>query len=319
MKVVLAGGTGHLGSLLANGLRQKGHEIVTLSRGEPNLEKRIVHWHGETGGPWELELDGCDVLINLAGRSVNCRYNARNRREILDSRIRSTRVLGEAVARAARPPGVWLQSSTATIYSHRLDAPNDEFEGVLGGSEPNVPDTWRFSIEVARGWEHALDEANTPSTRKVAMRTAIVMSPTRNGPFDVLLSLVRKGLGGKSGDGRQFISWVHDHDFVEAVSFLMERPDLSGPVNIASPNPLPNAEFMRLLRRAAGVRFGLATPRWMLEIGAFFLRTETELVLKSRRVVPTRLLQAGFDFRFPEWRSACEDLVARRRADAADA
>jgi uncharacterized protein (TIGR01777 family) len=236
-----------------------------------------------------------------------------NRSEILESRVKSTTVVGAAIAAASRPPRVWLQASTATIYAHRYDAPNDEATGILGGHEDDVPNSWRFSVDVAMAWERAAMAANVPGTRRVLMRSAMTMSPERGGVFDVLLGLVRKGLGGTSGDGRQFVSWIHDEDFVRAVSWLIEHDDMDGPVNLASPHPLANREFMRALRRAWGAPFGLPATRWMLEVGAVFLRTETELVLKSRRVVPGRLLASGFSFRFPDWPSAAADLCRRWR------
>jgi uncharacterized protein (TIGR01777 family) len=208
---------------------------------------------------------------------------------------------------------VWLQASTATIYAHRFDAPNDEVHGILGGGEPNAPDTWRFSIDVAKAWEQVANEAVTPHTRKVLMRSAMTMSPERGGIFDTLLALVRRGLGGMSGDGRQYVSWVHERDFVRAVYWLIERDEFSGPVNLSSPNPLPNAEFMRELRQAWGARIGLPATNWMLEIGAVLLLTETELILKSRRVVPRRLLESGFTFDFPTWPEAAGDLCRRWR------
>lgn len=177
-----------------------------------------------------------------------------------------------------------------------------------------MPDTWRFSLEVAKAWEQAVNEADTPGTRRVILRAAMVMSPDRGGVFDVLLGLVRRRLGGRAGDGKQFVSWVHDRDFVRAVRWLIDCDELAGPVNVASPGPLPNAEFMRALRDAAGVRWGLPAARWMLEVGAFALRTETELVLKSRRVVPGVLLRSGFGFDFPDWPAAAADLCRRWRA-----
>jgi len=313
MKVVIPGGTGQVGTLLARHLQRKGHEVIVLSRRPGPAPWRVVSWDARTLGAWQDELDGADAVVNLAGRSVNCRYNAHNRREILESRVNSTRVVGEAISGAKRPPPVWLQASTATIYAHRYDAPNDEATGILGGSEPNVPDTWRFSIVVARSWERALEEATTPATRKVALRTAMVMSPDRGGVFDVLLNLVRHGLGGRAGNGRQYVSWIHFQDFLSAIEWLLERDDFSGPVNLAAPNPLPNAEFMRALRRAWGIGFGLPATEWMLEIGAFFLKTETELILKSRRVVPGRLLENGFTFPFPAWPEAAQDLCRQWR------
>lgn len=313
MKILLPGGSGQVGTLLARAFQAEGHEVVVLSRRPAPAPWRVVPWDARSLGPWAAELDGAEVVVNLAGRSVNCRYNAANRQAILASRLDSTRIVGAAIEAAARPPRVWLQSSTATIYAHRYDAGNDEVTGILGGGEPDAPDTWRFSIEVARAWEQAADEAPTPHTRKVLLRSALTLSPDRGGIFDVLLGLTRKGLGGTNGDGRQYVSFIHDADFVAAVRFLIEH-ELSGPVNLAVPNPLPNAEFMRELRRAWGISIGLPAPRPLLELGAVFLGTETELILKSRRVVPRRLLEAGFAFQFPTWPEAAADLCARWRA-----
>lgn len=301
---------------MTEALAESGHECVVLTRiPDPvaSASARQVAWDGETLGAWATELEGADAVINLAGRSVNCRYTPTNRRAILESRLDSTNVVGEAIARCTDPPRVWLQAGTATIYAHRYDAPNDERAGELGGSEPGIPETWRFSVDVARRWEQALEAAQTPRTRKVVLRTAIVMNPDKGSAFDILLSLVRRGLGGASGDGRQYVSWIHHEDFVRAVLWLLEH-DLSGPVNVAAPNPLPNAEFMRALRAAWGRSFGLPSHRWMLEIGAVFLRTETELVLKSRRVVPDRLTEAGFAFAHPSWPAAARALCVEWRA-----
>ena len=313
MKVILPGGSGQVGTLLARHYHAHGHEVVTLSRTPAGASWRTVLWDAETVGAWAAELDGADVVVNLAGRSVNCRYNAANRRAIMASRVNSTRAVGQAIAQAKHPPPVWLQSSTATIYAHRFDAPNDEAAGLLGGTEANVPDTWRFSIEVAQAWEKAATEFDLPHTRTVLMRSAMVMSPDRGGIFDTLLGLVRLGLGGRAGDGRQYISWIHERDFVRAVEWLIEHEALAGPVNVAAPEPLPNAAFMRALRRAQRMPVGLPATEWMLEIGAFVMRTETELILKSRRVIPGRLLQSGFVFDFPTWPEAAEDLCRRRQ------
>lgn len=311
MKIVIPGGSGQVGMILARDFHRRGDEVVVLSRKSDQRPWRVVTWDGRSLGEWQSEIDGADVVINLAGRSVNCRYHQRNRREIVDSRILSTRVVGEAIAKAKNPPRLWLQASTATIYAHRYDAPNDEFTGIIGGNESGAPETWNFSIEVATGWEREFDAAVAPRTRKVAMRSAMTMSPDRHGIFDVLRTLVRLGLGGKMGDGRQFVSWIHEHDFIRAVRFLIEHEEINSKVNIASPNPLPNAKFMRELRAALGMPFGLPAPAWLLEIGAVFIRTETELILKSRRVVPGRLLDAGFDFEYPHWREAARELCAR--------
>ena len=313
MKIVIPGGSGQVGTVLARAFHQRGHEVVVLSRKPANAPWRLVEWDGETLGDWVSEFEGADAVINLAGQSVNCRYGDHNRQVIMDSRLKSTKVVGDAIAQARKPPRVWLQASTATIYAHRFDAPNDEATGIIGGLEPTAPDTWRFSIEVATSWERALNQAPTPVTRKVLMRSAIIMNPDPGSPFDMLLRLVRFGLGGQSGDGKQYVSWIHDQDFVRAVLWLIEHEEFAGPVNLASPNPLTNAEFMRALRTAWGMPFGLPATKWMLEIGALVLRTETELILKSRRVIPTRLLQSGFDFQFPTWPDAARDLCVRSR------
>jgi uncharacterized protein (TIGR01777 family) len=313
MKIVLPGGSGQVGTILARHFHAGGHEVVVLSRSPAAAPWRVAAWDARTVGGWAAELDGADAVVNLAGRGVNCRYTAANRRAILDSRVESTGAVGQAIARAKSPPRVWLQAGTATIYAHRLDAPNDEAAGVIGVG-PGAPDAWRFSLEVAQAWEAELAAAPTPATRKVSLRAAMTMSPDRGGVFDVLLGLVRRGLGGRAGDGRQWVSWVHDADFVRAVEFLIARPDLCGPVNVCSPEPLPNAAFMRALRRAWGMPVGLPAARWMLEVGARVLGTETELVLKSRRVVPGRLLAAGFEFRFPDWPAAAADLCRRWQA-----
>lgn len=311
VRIVIAGGSGHLGSLLAERWYARGCDVVVLSRRRFEAAWKTVRWDGRTLDSWIGELEDADVIVNLAGRSVNCRYTPANRRDILNSRIESTRVIGEAIGRLERPPRVWLQASTATIYAHRLDAANDEAHGVIGGNEADAPGTWRFSIDVARAWEAACLAAPTPRTRKVLLRSAIVMTTARGGAFDTLLRLVRRGLGGAAGSGHQYVSWIHELDFARALDFLIEHRDLAGAVNVTSPNPLPNARFMADLRQAAGVGFGLPVTRWMLEAGALALRTESELILKSRRVVPRRLLEAGFEFGLPQWRQAACDLSQR--------
>lgn len=313
MKIVIPGGSGQVGTLLARRFHADGHEVAVLSRSPGEVPWRTVPWDARTLGAWTAEIDGADAIINLAGRSVNCRYNAQNRAEIMRSRVDSTRVVGEAIARSIKPPRVWLQASTATIYAHRYDEPHDETTGILGGNEPDAPESWRFSIEVASAWERTLEEAAVPDTRRVKLRAAVVMSPDRGGVFDTLLTLVRRGLGGRSGDGRQYISWVHGEDFIRSAYWLIDRDDMEGIVNIAAPNPLPNAEFMAELRQAWGTKIGLPATKWMLEIGALLMGSESELVLKSRRVVPGRLLKEGFSFQFPEWSEAAWDLCREWR------
>jgi uncharacterized protein (TIGR01777 family) len=314
MRIVLAGGTGHVGRLLAEHFHRQGHKVTVLARHVQPGRWAVQPWDGRSLGEWAQSIDGADVVINLAGRSVNCRYTAAHRCEIKESRVDSTRVIGQAIAAATRPPALWINASTATIYRHALDREMDEEAGELGGQEPNAPATWRFSIDVATSWETAFYEAKAPRTRKIALRSAMIMSPDRDGIFDTLRKLVAAGLGGRAGSGRQFISWIHEADFVHAIDFMIAHPDLKGSINVCSPRPLPNRDFMAALRRACGVHIGLPASRWMLEVGALFLRTETELILKSRRVVPRRLLEASFEFCYPDWPNAAQDLVACSRA-----
>ncbi|WP_433475179.1 TIGR01777 family oxidoreductase [Spirillospora sp. CA-142024] len=311
MKIVIPGGTGQVGTVLNRALTAAGHEVVVVTR-RPAGEREIA-WDGRTPGPWAAAIDGSDVVINLAGRSVSCRYTPANLQAMMDSRVHSAEAVGAAIAAAARPPRVWLQMSTATIYAHRHDAPNDEATGVLGGAEPGVPGYWAYSVKIAKNWERAQREARTPSTRKVALRAAMVMSPDRGGVFDVLSWLARLGLGGPVAGGAQYVSWIHDRDFVRAVEFLVARDDIAGPVNLAAPNPLPQRPFMRALRAAWGTPVGVPATAWMAELGALAIRSDTELLLKSRRVVPGRLLDAGFSFHHPHWPEAAGDLVRRAR------
>ena len=318
LRIVIPGGSGQVGHLLAQHFHAQGHAVTVLSRSPQSMPWRVIAWDGAgaKSGSWRDELNGADVCINLSGKSVNCRYTEANRREIYDSRILTTRRLNEAIATMPSPPRLWLNASTATIYRHDLDHPADE-AGELGGEEPGAPASWSFSNRVGRDWEDAFFSTATPGTRKIAMRSAIVLSADRGGIFEVLLNLVRWGLGGKVGSGRQFVSWIHGQDFVRSVDWLIAREDFSGVVNLASPNPLPNAEFMRVFREAWGARVGLPAPKPVLELGCFFMRTESELVLKSRRSVPGRLLESGFEFLFPEWPDAVRDLVARWKESGA--
>ena len=310
-RIIIAGGSGFLGRLLAEKLVAQNYDVVVLTRtpsGNAGPTKQ-VRWDGRTPGDWARELDGALAVINLTGRSVDCRYHARNRREILESRVHSTHVLGEAIARCNPPPRVWLNSSTATIYKHTF-APAWDESGEIGAT-PEAKDA--FSVEVARAWEQAFNEAYTPATRKVALRTAMVLSAAKGSVFPVLRRLVRFGLGGKMANGKQFVSWIHEEDFFRAVLWLIQRDEFSGTVNVAAPNPIPNREMMRIFRGVCGVPFGLPATLWMLEVGAFFLRTETELIIKSRRVVPGRLLAAGCQFQFPKMEDAVREIEGRVR------
>jgi uncharacterized protein (TIGR01777 family) len=311
MKIVIPGGSGQVGHIVARHFHSQGHTVTVLSRRASPEPWEVIEWNGRTRGEWVAALSECDVVINLAGRSVNCRYTEANRKEIHESRIHSTLLLNEVITALDHPPPLWINASTATIYRHAKDRAMDEESGELGGGESGAPDTWNFSIGVAKACEKAFFDTATARTRKIAIRSAITFSPDRGGVFDVLSGLARWGLGGAQGDGTQYVSWVHEADFARALDFLIAHEELEGIVNIASPNPLRNRDFMTALRAAWGMRVGLSAKAWMIEIGTFFMRTESELVLKSRHVVPGRLLASGFRFLHPEWPAAARELVSR--------
>ncbi|MEM7393041.1 MAG: TIGR01777 family oxidoreductase [Verrucomicrobiota bacterium] len=308
-KIVIAGGSGFLGRTLALWFAERDYEVVILSRRTADIASaRTVVWDARTLGPWGEELEGATALINMAGRSVNCRYTPKNRKAMMDSRVDSTRVLGQAVAACKQPPPVWLNSSTATIYKHTLGDPHDEHGET--GATPEAKD--EYSIDVARGWERAFNEAEVPKTRKVTLRTAMVFGPEPGGVFEVLNGLAQKGLGGKMGHGGQYVSWMHADDFCRAMEWLIERPEAEGIYNFAAPNPLTNEAMMTLFRRMNRKGFGLPAPAWLLEVGAVFLRTETELIIKSRRVVPRRLLDEGFTFTYEDMEAALASFFQNR-------
>lgn len=316
MKIIIPGGTGQVGGLLRRSLVNEGHDVVILSRRDVQTEPGVRHWHwdGASLGNWVKELDGADAVINLAGRSVSCRYTEENLRQMMDSRVNTTRLLGEALATVDNPPPVWLQMSTATIYADRRNGSNDETTGEIGGNEPDVPDYWEYSVRIARRWEEAQLEAELTGTRRVALRTAMVMTPDQGGIFDVLSLFARIGLGGPIAGGGQKVSWIHGEDFVAAVAFLLVSDSIDGPVNLCSPNPVTQKEFMTDLRRVWGRRLALPATGHMAKIGAWALQSDAELLLKSRSVVPSRLLDAGFGFRHALWPGASRNLVEQMRA-----
>lgn len=300
MKIILTGASGYLGQLLAGHCAARGDEVVVVSRHAPPLPSgvRFVAWDAQQQDDWSTAVDGADAVINLAGRSVNCRYNTENRREILESRLQTTRAVSTAIQNATRPPRVWLNCS-GSIYGDIRERPMDEASGEIGSG---------FSVEVCRAWEAALFAAELPQTRRVAMRLSMVFG--RSAPvFQVFARLAKLGLAGTQGDGGQYVSWLHEKDFLRAVDFLLEHQELSGAINVCGPAPLTNREFMREIRRAFSMPLGLPAPRPALELGAFFLGTETELLLKSRRVVPQRLVEEGFEFEFKTWAAAVRDIV----------
>nr|WP_211184568.1 TIGR01777 family oxidoreductase [Paenibacillus lemnae] len=296
-KAVLAGGTGFIGSYLENELSRLGYEVIIISR-----QKQHVSWQDRDNIIQALE--GAEMLINLAGKSVNCRYNERNKQEIFDSRTETTQILGEAVLACAKPPVLWLNSSTATIYRHAQDRPMTEQSGEIGSG---------FSVEVAKKWEETFFQFQLPYTRQAALRISIVLGPG-GGVMTPMQNLVRFGLGGHQGPGDQMFSWIHIEDVLGIILFLRDREDLSGVFNCASPQPVTNRELMAQLRSILHRPVGLPSPKWMLEMGAVFIKTETELVLKSRWVIPERLQQEGYHFKHDKLREALQHIVQADRS-----
>jgi uncharacterized protein len=300
-KVILAGGSGFLGKCIVNHFKSTA-KIIVLTRGEPRKNENVqyVQWDGRTLGSWAELFEGTDVLINLNGKSVDCRYTERNKKLIYSTRLLATEVLGKAVLQCKNPPNLWINSSSATIYRHALDRPMDEETGDIGTG---------FSVDVCQQWEKTFNSIQTVSTRKVAIRTAIVLGK-RGGALKPLRNLVKLGVGGKQGPGNQYFSWIHEQDFVNIIDFISGHDELNGELNVSNPYPITNEHIMRALRKVLGVPFGIPMPTWVLEFGAMLIGTETELVLKSRRVVPKRLLDAGYKFQFTTIEDALADLCS---------
>lgn len=300
-KLIIAAGTGFLGNVLIQHFNNKFEEIVILTRGKSEIKNNIkyVNWNAKTFSGWEEELENTDVVINLAGKSVDCRYTEKNKAEILASRIESTKILTEAILQCKNPPKHFINSSTATIYRHSEDKEMDEYTGEIGND---------FSMDVAKSWEKNLYEVETPNTLKTAIRTSIVLGKN-GGAFVPLKKLTQFGLGGKNGNGNQFMSWIHEKDFARAVEFIIEK-ELSESINVVSPIPVRNETFMKKLQKAIGIPFGLPISKSMLEIGAKIIKTETELVLKSRNVIPKRLTENGFEFEFGDLDKTFKNLLS---------
>jgi uncharacterized protein (TIGR01777 family) len=298
-RVVLAGGSGFLGQALAKVLIGKGYEVVVLTRGadRERIGIRYLHWDAETLGDWSQSIEGAKALVNLTGRSVNCRHTPEHRREIMESRVNSVRVLREAVSRCAQPPEVWIQASSLAIYGD----PGDRW------CDDDAPHADGFSEEVCKRWEGEFENIETPGLRKVVMRIGIVLDAD-SGALPVLARLTRFFLGGRVGHGRQYVSWIHIADLTRMFVAAIERPEISGVFNVTGPNPVTNAVFMRELRRALYRPWSPPVPAWATRIGAFFLRTEPSLALTGRRCRPKRFLENGFRFEFPELRGALADL-----------
>ncbi len=303
-KVVLAGGSGFLGQALAKSLISDGVEVVILSRSNASNGSTgsFVVWDAQSKGDWTKELEGSDVLINLTGRSVDCRYTEENRALILNSRVDSTRILGQAIAELKRPPALWLNASTATIYNdcRGESEPHDE------KSEGNAEG---FSEEVGRAWEKTFFDARRDGVRQIAMRISFVLG-REDGAFPVLRRFARLGLGGAQGPGTQWMSWLHIDDWIGIVRFLIEERSIKGPVNLTAPNPIKNADFMREMRKHfAPMGIGLPAPSFAVHIGAVFLGTAPELILKSRKVVSRVLKDNDYEFKYPNLKSSLVDLA----------
>ena len=311
MKIVIPGGTGSIGRLLTESDLFKKHDLVVLSRGRgQSSQVRMVPWDGQTLGEWASEIDGADIVINLSGQSVKCLYTDKNLKTLKDSRIKSTQVIGQAIRQAKKPPHLWIQMSSAAIYKHRFDAPNDEETGHIGES-PDIPVVWKNIVQLVQDWEEALYSSQTDHTRKIAIRSGIVMDLSPGGAFDIFLKLSRFGLGGTIAGGKQMVSWVHKSDFINAINFLIQNDTITGPVNMCSPQPLSQAEFMKILRETAGVKWGLPATKWMIELSSYFIGIDSELSLKSRYAIPKVLMDNKYSFLFPDWPSAAKDLYTQ--------
>ena len=290
-KIVIAGGTGFIGQYFASRFRAYGDEVIIISRNSGD-----VQWSEK--GRVVNALNNADVLINLAGKSVDCRYTEKNKQAILRSRVHTTKALGNAILTSTEPPKLWINSSTATIYRHAEDHPMMERDGEIGNG---------FSVDVAQQWEKAFFYFKLPDTRQVALRMAIVLGK-QGGVMRPLTRLAKWGLGGKQGKGNQMFSWIHIEDLFQIILFLIEHKEVDGVINCSAPDPVPNEVLMKAIRETLHVKIGLPAPAWLLQIGAVLIRTEAELILKSRWVLPERLLKAGYTFTYPTLTSALEEI-----------
>ncbi|EAY28240.1 TIGR01777 family oxidoreductase [Microscilla marina] len=305
-KIVIPGGTGFIGQVMARHFVAQGDEVIILTRKKSTQKDGVqyVQWDGKNLDSWATTFEGADAVINMAGRTVNCRYNKKNKQQIYDSRLFSTEVIGVAIAQCEHPPALWINAGSATIYRHALDRPMDEATGEFGSG---------FSVDVCQKWEATFDKMKTPHTRKLMLRIAMVLG-REGGVIPPFMNLVKRGLGGTQGKGNQFISWIHEYDFVRIIEWLMAHKEVTGVLNVSSPHPEPNQKFMKTLRQVMNVSFGLPATQWMLEIGAWFIGTETELIVKSRQVVPGRLQALGFTLKYPYLKEAFEEIIHGQRS-----
>ena len=303
-KIILVGGNGYVGGVLANHFSGIAREIIIISRKAAiqKLNIKTVVWDGKTRDKWEKELVGADLIVNLCGKNVNCRYTEKNREEIINSRLIPTKLLGEVINNMDNPPKVWINVTSATIYRHAEDVAQDEISGEIG---------YGFSIEVCKLWEASFFESYTPKTRKIALRMGIVLG-RKDGAFPRLLNLVKVGMGGKQGDGKQYVSWIHEQDVAQSIEWLINKPEINGIVNCTAPEAVKNELLMATIRKVYGVPFGIPAPAWLLEIGAKLIGTETELILKSRWVKPTILMENGFVFQYGKLENVIHDIISLR-------
>ncbi len=304
MKIIITAANGFIGKSLVNHFKIENEVICFVRKIDAKLKSefgenvKMIIWDGKSKGAWVEELENSDVLINLAGKSVDCRYNKENKKKIYASRLESTKVLGDAISSLKNKPKVWLNAASATIYKHSLTVPNTEKNGIIGEG---------FSVDVCQQWEKSFFDFKVLGVRQIALRTAIVLG--KNGgvmkPFN---RLVNFGLGGKMGSGNQQFSWIHEKDVCSAISFLIDNKESSGVYNISAPNPTTNAVFMKTLRKTNKAIFGIPSPNWLLKIGAWLINTETELILKSRYVIPEKLMEEGFEFEFKTIELCLNDL-----------
>lgn len=299
MKIIIAAGTGFLGKNLETYFTNKGHEVIILTRNPKRTNE--YYWDAKTLGEWKNLFENADVLINLAGKSVDCRYTDKNKKEIYDSRINSTKILQKAVDQCINKPKIWLNASSATIYIHSETHLNTEENGIIGDD---------FSMNICKSWEKEFFKQETENVRKVALRTSIVLG-NNGGAFPKLKMITKLGLGGKQGRGNQMVSWIHIHDFCKAVEFIIDCETMSGSINVTAPNPLSNELFMNKLRSEMRIPFGLNAPVWQLEFASLFLKTETELLLKSRNVYPQKLVESGFTFSYPDVERVFMNLLSQ--------
>ena len=311
MKIVIPGGTGLLGQLLTRSFIQKKYQVVVLSRrGDNSSEGELVPWDACTLGEWAQKINGADAVINMTGKNIKCLYTDKNLKTLRNSRINSTRVIGQAIKQAKTPPPIWIQMSAAGIYTHSLSTPQDEEIGKIG-EDPCRPDSWKKIVRLVQDWEEALFSSETPQTRKVAVRAGIIMSAQNNSAFSKLTQLCRFGLGGTIGKGKQMNSWLHESDFVNGIHFLLENSNLEGPVNFCSPHPVSQTEMMQTLRKITGAGFGIPATNWMVELSSYITQIDPELILKSRYVIPKVLQDHHFSFEFPRWEQAAKDLYTK--------